>query len=118
MVMLHIKLIQANRYNFYRLLITLANNLDPSADNFANNLDPDQAMQNFNPDIDWDIENTRWVSWYQVYQARLWECLLTSRGLPSDSTCVLKAEPGKLDIKRRESGILFISMLIKLVIMT
>ena len=25
--------------------------------------------------------------------------MLTSRGLPSDSTCVLKAEPGKLDIK-------------------
>ena len=49
------------------------------------------------------------VFWYQVYQARLWECLLTSRGLPSDSTCVLKAEPGKLDIKRREPGILFIS---------
>ena len=34
--------------------------------------------------------------------------MLTSRGLPSDSTCVLKAEPGKLDIKRREPGILFI----------
>ena len=26
--------------------------------------------------------------------------MLTSRGLPSDSTCVLKAKPGKLDIKR------------------
>ena len=36
--------------------------------------------------------------------------MLTSRGLPSDSTCVLKAEPGKLDIKRREPGILFISL--------
>ena len=35
--------------------------------------------------------------------------MLTSRGLPSDSTCVLKAEPGKLDIKRREPGIIFIS---------
>ena len=35
--------------------------------------------------------------------------MLTSRGLPSDSTCVLKAEPGKLDIERREPGILFIS---------
>ena len=34
--------------------------------------------------------------------------MLTSRGLPSDSTCVLNAEPGKLDIKRREPGILFI----------
>ena len=31
--------------------------------------------------------------------------MLTSRGLPSDSTCVLKAEPGKLEIKRREPGI-------------
>ena len=29
---------------------------------------------------------------------------------PSDSTFVLKAEPGKLDIKRREPGILFISL--------
>ena len=38
--------------------------------------------------------------------------MLTSRGLPSDSTCVLKAEPGKLDLKRREPGILFISLLI------
>ena len=37
------------------------------------------------------------------------ERMLTSPGLPSDSTCVLKAEPGKLDIERREPGILFIS---------
>ena len=63
------------------------------------------------------------VFWYQVYQARLWERLLTSRGfLPSDSTCVLKALPGKLGIKRREPGILFISLpivqLFKLAIMT
>ena len=36
--------------------------------------------------------------------------MLTSRGLLSDSTCVLKAEPGKLDIKRCEPGILFISL--------
>ena len=34
--------------------------------------------------------------------------MMTSKGLPSDSKCVLKAEPGKLDIKRREPGILFI----------
>ena len=27
-----------------------------------------------------------------------------------DSTCVLEAKPGKLDIKRREPGILFISL--------
>ena len=33
-----------------------------------------------------------------------------SRGLPSHSTCILKAKPGKLDIKRREPGILFISL--------
>ena len=30
-----------------------------------------------------------------------------SQGLPSDSTCVLEAEPGKLDIKRGKPGILF-----------
>ena len=30
--------------------------------------------------------------------------------LAEDSTCVLEAEPGKLDIKRREPGILFISL--------
>ena len=35
---------------------------------------------------------------------------MTSLGLLSDSTCILKAEPGKLDIKRREPGILFISL--------
>ena len=29
--------------------------------------------------------------------------------LVSNSTCVLEAKPGKLDIKRREPGILFIS---------
>ena len=48
--------------------------------------------------------------------------MLTSQGLPSDSTCVLEAEPGKLEIKRRLPGILFISLpivlLFKLVIMT
>ena len=36
--------------------------------------------------------------------------LVELRGLPSDSTCVLEAEPGKLDIKRREPGILLISL--------
>ena len=53
---------------------------------------------------------------------KAWRKLLTSRGLPSDSRYVLKAEPGKLDIKRREPGILFISLpnvsLFKLAIMT
>ena len=47
---------------------------------------------------------------------------MTSRGLLRDSTCILKAEPGKLDIKRSEPGILFISLpivsLFKLAIMT
>ena len=62
------------------------------------------------------------VFWYQVYQARLWEGMLTSRDLPRDSTCILQAEPGKLVIKRRKPGILFISLpivsLLKLAIMT
>ena len=48
--------------------------------------------------------------------------MLVSRGLPSDSTCILKAEPGKLDIKICEPGILFISLqadlLLKLAIVT
>ena len=56
---------------------------------------------------------------------KLGECLLIS-GLPGKAlrmlvditrlaerfNLVLKAEPGKLDIKRREPGILFISLLI------
>ena len=36
--------------------------------------------------------------------------LVESQGLPSDSTSVLEAEPGILDIKRGEPGILFISL--------
>ena len=36
--------------------------------------------------------------------------LVESRGLPSDSTCVLEAEPGKLDIKLCELGFLFICL--------
>ena len=36
--------------------------------------------------------------------------LVKSRGLPSDSTCILKVEPGKLCIKKREPGIPFISL--------
>ena len=43
-------------------------------------------------------------------------------GLQSDSTSVLEDEPGKLDIKRRKPGFLFISLqispLIKLAIVT
>ena len=33
--------------------------------------------------------------------------LVESRGWPSNSTCILKVEPGKLDIKSCEPGILF-----------
>ena len=43
-------------------------------------------------------------------QGKASRTLVESRGLPSDSTCVLETEPGKLDIKRCESGILFISV--------
>ena len=51
------------------------------------------------------------VFWYQVYQVRLWERLFTLQGLPSNSKCVLKAESGKLGIKRRTPGIILISLL-------
>ena len=36
--------------------------------------------------------------------------MLTLQGLPSASTCLLKAGPGKLNIKRRKPGIPFISL--------
>ena len=36
--------------------------------------------------------------------------LVESRGLPRDSTCAVEAKPGKLDVERREPGILFISL--------
>ena len=35
-----------------------------------------------------------------------WRTIVQSRGLPSDSTCDLKTEPGKLNIKTCRSGIL------------
>ena len=38
--------------------------------------------------------------------------LVKSCGLPSSLTCAFKAEPGKLDIKRREPGILFYQLTI------
>ena len=38
------------------------------------------------------------------------ETLIEWRGLPSNSTCVLEAEPGKFYIKICEPGILFISL--------
>ena len=59
-----------------------------------------------------------------IYRERkLGECLLISslpdkasrtlvglQGFRSDSTCVLKAEPGKLDIKRDDPDVLFINL--------
>ena len=47
-----------------------------------------------------------------MYQTRLCE------HLPNDSTCVLKVEPGKLDIKRLEPGIQFISLPIQFSLQT
>ena len=48
--------------------------------------------------------------------------LVESRGVPSDSTCVLEAELGKLEINRRKPCIHFISLsissLFKLATMT
>ena len=44
--------------------------------------------------------------------------LVESRGLLSDSTSVLEALPGKLDMERREPGILCINSLFKLASMT
>ena len=69
------------------------------------------------------IENTRLVSFNIKFTRQSFEnCLLKLQGLPSDSTCILKAEPGKLDIKRHSPGILFISLpivsFVKLEIMT
>ena len=45
-----------------------------------------------------------------MYQARFQECLLNREALPSYATCIFEAEPGKFDIKRFESGVLFISL--------
>ena len=39
---------------------------------------------------------------------------LESEALPSDSTCFLEAQPGKLDLKRCEPGILFLGLLFKI----
>ena len=46
--------------------------------------------------------------WYQVYQAQLWEGLLNRSASLTKSTGVLKALPGKLDIKRHSPSILYI----------
>ena len=54
--------------------------------------------------------------------AKAMRMLVGSRGLPSDSICFFKAEPGKHYIKRHEPSILFISLQVcppfKLEIMT
>ena len=34
---------------------------------------------------------------------------MTSRGLPSDSTCVLETGPGKVDTKRHSPSILYVN---------
>ena len=47
------------------------------------------------------------VSWYQDYQARLWEHILNRSAEPRDSTGVLKALPGKRDIKRLSPRIIY-----------
>ena len=58
----------------------------------------------------------------QSLPAKALRMLVETRGLPSDSPCVLQAEPGTLDIKRSKPGILIISLqadsLFKLEIMT
>ena len=57
------------------------------------------------------IENTRWVSFNIKFTRQGFENACWHReACRAMSTCVLKAEPGKLDIKRREPGILFISL--------
>ena len=55
---------------------------------------------------------------YQANQAQLEKSLLTARGLPSDSTSIIEAETGKFGIKRREPGILFISLLSSITLQT
>ena len=57
-----------------------------------------------------DIENTGGFLLISSLPGKALRRLVESRGLPRDSACVLKADPGKLDIKRREPGILFISL--------
>ena len=47
--------------------------------------------------------------WYQIYQARLWERMLNRSASLGMSTSVLKALPGKLDIKRHSPSILYFS---------
>ena len=52
------------------------------------------------------IENT----WYQVYQARLWERLLSQPASLAMSTSVFKALPGKLDVKKNANLVFYLSV--------
>ena len=56
----------------------------------------------------WLIEYQVRVFWYQVYQAQLWERMLNRSASLAMSTSVLKALPGKLDIKRHSPSILYL----------
>ena len=47
---------------------------------------------------------------YEAYQARPQERLVNCKALLGNSTCLLKAEPGKLCVKRSHPDILFISI--------
>ena len=58
--------------------------------------------------VNWYIEYQVRVFWYQVYQARLWERMLNRSASLAMSTSVLKALPGKLDIKRHSPSFLFL----------
>ena len=48
------------------------------------------------------------VFWYQVYQAQLWERMLNRSASLAMSTSILKALPGKLDIKRHSPSTLYV----------
>ena len=61
--------------------------------------------------LNWYIQHVEYqvrVFWYQVYQTGLWERLLNLSTSLAMSTSVLKALPGKLDIKRHSPSILYL----------
>ena len=58
--------------------------------------------------VNWKIEYQVRVFWCQVYQAQLWERMLNRSASLAMSTSVLKALPGKLDIKRHSPSIHFV----------
>ena len=53
-------------------------------------------------------ENYRSVSFHIRFTRQIWRPFVESKGLPNDSTFILKAKSDKFDIKR--PGILFISL--------